>query len=86
MMPYDQGVVRARFPILSICRSLLEVLEPEQLLVTASPQTLQQLRNLNEAVAQYNQVPVSRGSFDDSNVSVQSCGRPVILISSHQNA
>eukprot|EP00891_Asterochloris_glomerata_P002051 jgi/Astpho2/2051/Aster-00547 len=67
MMPYDQGVVRARFPILSICRSLLEVLEPEQLLVTASPQTLQQLRNLNEAVAQYNQVPVSRGSFDDSN-------------------
>ena len=55
----------------SICRSLLEALEPEQLLVTASPQTLQQLRNLNEAMAQYNQVPVSRGSFDDSKVSVQ---------------
>ena len=62
--------VRARVPILPICRSLLEVLEPEQLLVTASPQTLQQLRNLNKAMTQYNQVPVSRGSFDDSKVSI----------------
>ena len=71
MVAHDQWGVRSQSPILSICRSLLEALEPEHLLVTASPQTLQQLSNLNEATAQYNQVPVSRGSFDDSKVSVR---------------
>ena len=71
MLAYDRWGVRGQYPILSICRSLLEALEPEQLLVTASPQTFEQLRNLNEAMAQYNQVPVSRGSFDDSKVSAQ---------------